>query len=72
MKYLLNQNTEMGSFQQMHETKGGEKKTEQKKEKESNHWKKKSRLSACLALYRCATQIRDITEWKPTRGGGCL
>lgn len=36
MKYLLNQNTEMGSFQQMHETKR-KKKTEQKKEKESNH-----------------------------------
>lgn len=35
MKYLLNQNTEMSSFQQMHETKG--KKTEQKKEKESNN-----------------------------------
>lgn len=34
MKYLLNQNTEMSSFQQMHETKGGKK---QKKEKESNH-----------------------------------
>lgn len=34
MKYLLNQNTEMISFQQMYEIKG---KKEQKKQKESNH-----------------------------------
>lgn len=45
---------------------------------ESNHWEEKLKkkknhpASACLALYRCATQICDITEWKPKRGGGCL
>lgn len=31
MKYLLNQNTEMGSFQQMHETKGKKKRNRRKK-----------------------------------------
>ncbi len=68
MKYLLNQNTEMGSFQQMHETKKGKKNRRNKR----NQIIKKKPASACLALYRCATQIRDITEWKPMQGGGCL
>lgn len=31
MKYLLNQNTEMSSFQQMHETKGKKNGTEERK-----------------------------------------
>lgn len=35
MKYLLNQNTQMTSCQQMHGTKGNKK--EQKKEKESKN-----------------------------------
>lgn len=72
--YLLNQSTEeISSFysecMKQKEKRGGNR----IKEKESNHWrKKKTPASACLALYRCAAQIRHITEWKATRGGAAL
>lgn len=46
MKYLLNQSTEMGSFQQMHETKKGGKKQTNRRNKRNQiiGGKKKSRL----------------------------
>lgn len=57
----------MTSFQQMHGTKG-KNRTEETKGIKSL----KKPASACLALYRCATQIRDITEWNAAQGGGSL
>lgn len=58
----------------MHETKGkrvnGIK--EKKKKNQIIGGGKKTPASACLALYRCAAQIRHITEWKATRERAAL
>ena len=56
MKYLLNQKYTNGSFQQMHQIK-----KETKRGNKTNQIIKKSRLLP-VSLYRCATQIRDITK----------
>lgn len=56
----------------MHETKGKKRGKQNKRKKGIKSLEKKTPASACLALYRCATQIRHITEWKATRGGAAL
>lgn len=56
----------------MHETKGEKGKRNKRKKRIKSLEEKKTPASACLALYRCAAQIRHITEWKATREGSAL